>query len=100
MAAAGGVLAPPWLPISEGVALISLITPGIFGPKTWTLVGPFSWISATAAWGVGPSWTAMYMGMGIGEIGLIPGAAFGIDIGLDALGGVSIPIYLGPQTDC
>jgi RHS repeat-associated protein len=100
MAAAGGVLAPPWLPISEGVALISLITPGIFGAKSWTLVGPFSWISATAAWGVGPSWTAMYMGMGIGEIGLIPGAAFGIDIGLDALGGVSIPIYLGPQTDC
>jgi len=100
MAAAGGVLAPPWLPISEGVALINLITPGIFGPKPWTLVGPFSWLSATASWGVGPSWTAMYMGMGIGEIGLIPGAAFGIDIGLDALGGVSIPLYLGPVTSC
>jgi RHS repeat-associated protein len=98
MAAAGGMLGP--LPVGMGVGFVSLITPGMFGPKPWTLIGTFSWMSATAAWGIGLSYTAFYMGMGIGEIGILPGVAFGIDVGLVALGGISIPIYMSDQIDC
>jgi RHS repeat-associated protein len=98
MGAVGATWGP--LPVSMGIAFIKLQTPGLWGPAAWTLVGPFSWISATASWGVGVSWTAMYMGMGIGELGWIPGLAIGIDIGLDIMGGVSIPLMLGDEDDC
>ena len=98
MGAVGGMVGP--IPFSEAVAMITVQTPGIFGPKPWTLIGPFSWTSATAAWGFGGGWTAMYMGMGIGEIRLMPGAVYGIDIGLDAMGGLSIPIYMSGLSDC
>ncbi len=72
-------------------------TPGVFGPKPWILGGPCSWISGTASWGGGPSYTRMSMGMGIGSIDWtypVPGWVIGKDIGFDLMAGVSIPLYM------
>ncbi len=69
-------------------------TPGLFGTKTFTLAGPAAWLSATAV----ASYTVMTMGMGMGELSLAPGAVVGIDLGLNLMGGISIPVHsAGPR---
>jgi RHS repeat-associated protein len=92
MAMAGVMLGPPWVPVSVAITSASLITPGLFGTSPWTLVGPFTWISATGGWAVNLSYTVMYMGMGIGEMSWVPGIVLGIDIGIDVMGGIALPI--------
>ncbi len=78
-------------------SLAVIETPGVFGPKPWILGGPCSWISGTASWGGGWSYTRMTMGMGIGTIDWtypLPGWVVGKDIGFDMMAGLSVPLYM------
>jgi hypothetical protein len=82
------------LPANVSGGKIKVNTPAIYGTNPWILGGLFTWISAAASWGVGPSKTVVYMGMGIGELNWKLDLLFGIDIGIDMLGGVSVPLYV------
>jgi RHS repeat-associated protein len=81
------------LPIGQAVQEFDIITPGIFGPAPWALIGPFAWMSVAAVYGGGLSYTTFFMGMGVGKLSLLPWA-YGVDFGIDLMGGVSIPIYM------
>ncbi|MFX0142137.1 MAG: hypothetical protein ACFFDN_51340 [Candidatus Hodarchaeota archaeon] len=87
------------LPLNQSLGKFKIKTPGIYGPSPWTLVGKFTWIVGAAAYGGGFSFTAeMYMGMGIGTIGF--DWAFGLDFGIDVMGGISLPIYIPKKDNC
>ena len=87
----GITLTPKFLKLlkaSGSYSKIAIKTPGLFGPDPDALKGPCSWISLTAYF----SYSALYMGYGIGEIDWFPGIAKGIDIGFDIMGGFSIRV--------
>ena len=72
---------------------------GVYGPSPWTLVGPFTWIVGTLSPGSGGTITVtVYMGMGIGIFNL--SWALRLEIGIDVIGGVSLPIYIHKKDNC
>jgi hypothetical protein len=78
----------------------SLKTPSIFGSNGWYLSGLFNSLSAAAPNPLSPSEYLMpysysvYFMMGFGQGNLSLGDEYGIDIGITALTGLSIPLYL------
>lgn len=80
------VAAPP---LSGYQTSLEITTPGIFGYKSWALAGPVTYVSATAAVGVGVTSGTIHIGSGIGELSIFSGVR-GYDIGLDWMEGWSI----------
>jgi len=72
----------------------TLVTPGIFGPKPWTLIGFVTWLSATAVYGgFGGGSNITIMGFGKTKRGEEFGSTEGAwDIGIDIMGGFSFKL--------
>jgi RHS repeat-associated protein len=71
---------------------LTMRTPYLFGPKPWLFSGVCSWLSATAVlsdngFGFGRSLTQVTIGFGIGDFSFA--SIEGIDVGLDAMTGLS-----------
>jgi hypothetical protein len=69
---------------------IKIETPGLIGLKPISLCGPVSWLSASFVLGIGKSATNFYMGMGKSYFPK-PKWLVGIDVGTEAMGGLSFP---------
>ena len=81
-----------WLPANLSHADITLTGPGIIGLEPKLLSGPAIWMSGSAVVGKGLSYSVLYMGMGIGNISpyFEDNAAYGVDVGVDIMSGISI----------